>query len=152
VSLKKKQPKMTYVVYAEDIRPDELTAILQQVGRADKGGPAAGHETDSLLLNPLSDEDRTHLAKLLGVPADRLQPSSLPPIPLLDPPIRAPEGPQGKGGKDVRPAPKEPGGHAVVVAFDGADNQVAIRNFLNSRPPHRPGAVQVYFVLRETSV
>jgi hypothetical protein len=148
-SLKKKQPKMTYVIYAEDIRPDELTAILQQVGRTDKGAPAAD---DSMLLNPLSDEDRTHLARLLGVPADRLQPPNLPMIPLHDPPILAPKGQQGKDGKNTRPASKEPGGSAVVLAFDGAANPGAIRQFLNRRRPHRPGAVQVYFVLRETSV
>jgi hypothetical protein len=152
MNLKKKQPKMTYVVYAEDIRPDELTAILQHVGRPDKGGPAVQHEGDSMLLNPLSDEDRKHLAKLLGVPTTRLQPPNLPMIPLHDPPIRAPEGQQGKDGKNAKSAPMEPGGSAVVLAFDGAANPGAIRNFLNRRRPHRPGAVQVYFVLRETSV
>ena len=49
-----------------NVRPDELAAILQHIGRPDKGGAAAGQEADSLLLNPLSDEDRSHLVRLLG--------------------------------------------------------------------------------------
>jgi hypothetical protein len=141
-SLKKKQPKTTYVVYAENLRPEELTAILHLVGHTDAG---------SALLNPMSGQDRDRLAKMLGVPVARLEPLKGPPIPLRDPPILVPDGSQGKGDKKAGPAPKEVGGFAVVLAQDGAGNPNALRQFLNSRRTYRPGTVQVYFVLHDVS-
>jgi hypothetical protein len=142
-SLKKKRPRATYVVYAENLRPEELTAILRQVGHADPG------KGDSALLNPMSAQDRGRLAKLLGVPAVSLQPLTGPAIPLREPPIRLPDG--QKEDKKAGPAPKEAGGFAVVMALEGSGNPQAVRRFLNSRRTYRPGTVQVYFVLHEAS-
>src|SRR5262249_48365290 len=63
----------TYVVYAEDIRPDELVAILARLGR-EGAGTKAGGVIRGALINPLSDDDRRHLSGLLGVPAKQLLP------------------------------------------------------------------------------
>src|SRR5262249_36090729 len=93
-SLKEKLPGTTYVVYAENLRPEELTAILHQVGHTDAG---------SALLNPMSGQDRDRLAKMLGVPVARLEPLKGPPIPLRNPPIHVPGGPQGKEDKKAGP-------------------------------------------------
>src|SRR5207249_5901759 len=137
-SLKKKLPGTTYVVYAENLRPEELTAILHQVGHTDAG---------SALLNPMSGQDRDRLAKMLGVPVARLEPLKGPAIALREPPIHDPGGPQGKEDRKAGPAPKEAGGFAVVLAQGGAGNPAEVRRFLNSRRTYRPGTVQVYLVL-----
>jgi hypothetical protein len=141
-SLKKNLFRTTYVVYAENLRPEELTAILHQVGHTDGG---------SALLNPMSAQDRTRLAKMLGVQVAQLEPLKGPPIELRPPPIHVPGGQQDKGDKKAGPAPKEAGGFAVVLAQDGAVNPNAVRQFLSRRRTFRPGTVQVYFVLHDVT-
>jgi hypothetical protein len=142
VSMKKRLPKTTYVVYAENLRPEELTAILEQVGH--------GGRVESVLLNPMSAHDRGRLAKTLGVTVASLQPVSGPKIPLLEA-IEGPDRDKGKGGNKAEPAPREAGGYAVVLAQSGANNLREVRQFLNSRRAYRPGTVQVYLVLHEAS-
>src|SRR5262249_48392430 len=60
----KKKAKASYVVYAEDIRPEELAEVLGQLGADDKGTPRG---TPRALLNTMNDDDRKHLSMLLGV-------------------------------------------------------------------------------------
>jgi hypothetical protein len=141
-SLKKKLPGTTYVVYAENLRPEELTAILHQVGHTDAG---------SALLNPMSGQDRARLAKMLGVEVAQLEPLKGPPIPLREPPIHVPGGPPGKEDKKAGPAPKEAGGFAVVLAQGGAGDPDEVGRFLDSRRTYRPGTVQVYLVLHDAT-
>jgi hypothetical protein len=141
-SLTKKLPKITYVVYAENLRPEELTAILEQVGHVGR--------VDSALLNPMSAQDRGRLAKMLGVTVASLQPISGPKFPLLEA-IEGPDRDKGKGDSKAGPAPKQAGGYAVVLAQAGIRSPNEVRRFLNSRRAFRPGTVQVYLVLHEAS-
>jgi hypothetical protein len=150
----KRQPDARYVVYAENLRPDELTAILHQFGgSAQRGDAPAG----SALLNHMSPADRQHLARLLGMTVDKLQPARKLrpgedlPITLREPPISLPKDPQPPKSKTDRPAPKEPARVAVVLAYHGGNPaSEAVRRFRDARRPSPPpGTLQVYFVLHE---
>ncbi len=149
----KKEPKARYVVYAENLRPDELASILAQLGRPGKNAPPAQR---TVLLNPMTATDRGHLAKLLGVQVADLQPAKkLAPgqdLPVLRDPIVVPEGKQGPKGKAGTPAPREPERFAVLLPYSGTGHGGAsaeVRRFLSRRRPPAPGTLQVYFVVHE---
>jgi hypothetical protein len=146
--LKKRQPKTTYVVYAEGLRPDQLVTILQRLGREAKGTGGSRRTVQGALLNPMSDEDRQHLSRLLGVPPGQLQPSKE--VKLRPPPIHVPGDPKAPKGQPNQPPPAE--GFAVVLAFDGPAGRPsrAIQQLLHGRRTARPG-LQVYMVLHEAS-
>jgi hypothetical protein len=150
-SLKKKHPRVTYVVYAENLRPEELTAVLVLLGTASGAGPKAG--PDGLLIDPMSAEDRGHLSRLLGVSPDELQSPKTPRPPIRELPIHDPEGKPEKEPKQAIPAPKAPDRFAVVLHAEGGNSSasVEVRRFLSSRRAHRPGTVQVYLVVQEAS-
>ncbi|MCI0457849.1 MAG: hypothetical protein L0Z62_12855 [Gemmataceae bacterium] len=148
--LKKRQPKTSYIVYAEGLRTDQLVAILERLGRAEKVAPGSRRAFQGALLHPMNEEDRQHLSGLLGVPAAQLQPNKevkLRPEGIVDP--KAEKGPKGQ------PKPPRPiEGFAVVLAFDGprgnADASREIQRFLHGRRQTRPG-LQVYVVLHDAS-
>jgi hypothetical protein len=139
-SLKNNEPKASYVVYAENLEAEDLTAILEDLGAEAKSSTCA-----SVLLNPMQSEHRTHLATLLGVDATKLQP---PPKGLtLQFGIHDPDK-KGKATKG-RPEPKQPQRFALVMALDRAAHPQTqqIQQFLKSRREMQPGTLQVYLVV-----
>jgi hypothetical protein len=133
----------TYLVYAENLRPDQVSEVLQRFGGASQ---ARG---ERIVLNPLKDSDRAQISTLMGLDPKELRPA----VPELKEIIRDPkEGPKGKG-KPKQPTPTpEPARFAVVLAHDGAaplHGQLA--EFLKSRGRARPGTLQVCFVVHEGS-
>ena len=54
----KEPPKTNYVLYAENLRREELTAILEHLAKVDSGTPAM----DRLLLKGMTADDRAKLA------------------------------------------------------------------------------------------
>lgn len=77
---------VSYVLYVENVRPEELTQVLQAVGKAE--GTAA-RTIDVLAIKGLTSADRTDLSKLLNVSAKALEPAKrimdLPPLIEADP-------------------------------------------------------------------
>jgi hypothetical protein len=136
------------LVYAENIRPDELGAILRQLGQKD-----GNKEFDTVLVDALTDGDRHDVAKLLGVNVKQLQPSprgtDLPTF------IEAPPKPKGKNSGAENP-PRQPERFALVLPMANGSNpasSAAIQDFLRSRMnnPLRPGTLQVVVVLHPTA-
>ena len=137
-----------YLVYAENITPEELQAILSQLGEEPKNPAIRKRTFESLIVASLSGEDRQKLSGLFGVNASEL------------------EGPSGSGDaalfenkiieapKDNKSAPpivtSQPERCALVIASHpgtgGASPEV--RRFLAGRPRQRPGTVQVLLVIR----
>jgi hypothetical protein len=142
-SLKRKRPNATYVVYAENVSPEELTQILGRVGGKDSKGPKA--VDGGLLIDPMSDAERGRLSKLLGVTLAELRSPKAPKAPLREP-IEDPEGQPGK----VIKAPKTPDRFAVVLASEGGSNaSLEVQQFLSRRERPRPGTLQVYLVVHD---
>lgn len=147
--LKQQQARASYLVYAEDVRPEELIAALQRFGGQDRAVRGAQPVARSVLLNSMNDDDRRHLSGLLGVPAAQLQPHKELPMPIFVP--------KEQGGKGVRSPGREPLRFAVVLPYNGSTTDLAsspeIKRFLQARQSGpRPGTVQVYLVLHEATI
>jgi hypothetical protein len=151
-SLARRQPGKGYLVYVENVRPEELAVVLRHAT------PAAAHgslDQDSMLINLMSEHDRTHLARLLGIPVGQLQLPKAPAIPLHEPPIFVPEKHSGKEPANATPPqPKGPDRLAVVLAYDGNNSapSAEVRRFLAARRHHYTGTLQVYLVVHDASL
>ena len=165
-----KQPRLrtNFVLYAEDLLPDELVAILQQVGSEDRKA-AAKHRSDpqfnGFVVTRMGEDDRKELSKLLGVEPRQMQ-TPHPGAPLgLDPkkPLSEMTAEQvsqalaGQGGSPRpeagKPAAKAPEHLALVLPYNPVGPRPGspeVKHFLESRKPPRTGTVQVLLVLRET--
>src|SRR5207245_318040 len=75
--------KTDFVVYVEDVTPEELAQVLEKVGLDDHKGEtkqrAAGPFSQVILL-PLTQADHRELSKLLGVDPTKLDPPRKGPI------------------------------------------------------------------------
>jgi hypothetical protein len=150
-SLARREPGKRYVVYAENVRPVELAAMLRRLGREEGLVRRNDLDHDSVLVNPMSAQDNTDLAHLLGIPEDRLRLPKL--VPLSEPPIHVPGKPKGKETADNGQAAKQPPRLAVVLP-DEAGNpaaSAALRRFLASRRHHYASTLQVYLVVHDAS-
>jgi anti-sigma factor RsiW len=148
----------SYLLYAENVRPDELAALL--AGLAANGQTPAALPIDSVLVSAMSNDQRRQVADLLGVGPDKLGPppprpraADEPMPPLTDVIIPAP-----KDTGKARPAPKLPPAperEALVVAYESGSNPLAsaeVRRFLQNRRPQMPGTLQVVLVLQDAAV
>jgi hypothetical protein len=129
------------LVYAENVRPEELSKILQQLGQNE--GQA---EFDTAILDALTERDRQDVAGLLGVKA-----TDLPPGPRgTDLPTFIEGAPKPKGkksGADIPPL--ERNRFAVVLAVAEGSNAASpeVKQYLDTRTDLRPGTLQVVVVL-----
>ena len=163
--LQQKQPRIRYVLYAENLNASELASVLQQLGGHARPGAQIGSSNaaiEQLVVDTMTPEHRKELSSLLGVPANRLQPArkgpSDPPAELLNKTII--EGkPAGQGTRPMpapKTAPRRDDRLAVVLAVNegGAINPAdspEVRMFLSSRREQRPGTLQVLLVVHDTS-
>jgi hypothetical protein len=165
-----KQPRLrtNFVLYAEDLLPDELAAILHQVGGEDRKA-AAKHkgeaQFDGFVVTHMGEDDRKELSKLLGVEPRQMQ-TPHPGAPLgLDPKkplseVTAEQVAQALSGQGSssrpeagKPAAKAPEHLALVLPYNPVGPRPGspeVKRFLDSRKPPRSGTVQVLLVLRET--
>jgi hypothetical protein len=160
--LNNKRLKTNYVLYAEDLTPAELTDLLAQLGREDKGSGLF----DSLLVNAMTAAHRQELSKLLGVDLKQLQLQSSRGKAPLGVDIRKPVSAgtadqvaaalagQGTSRPDpARPSAKGPERTALVLAYNPAPPRSGpsreVKQFLDGRKERRPGTVQLVLVLRE---
>jgi anti-sigma factor RsiW len=159
--LKQPQFRSNYAVYLENVTPEELARLLQQVVAEDKkpDPKKTGSQLDRLVLVHLSPRDRKELAELLGSDPTAAAGSS-----SLD--IHKPVSDQtasqiaaaltGQGGAPSRPdgvkPAKAPEHAALVIPYapqhPGA-NSTEVKRFLENRKPARPGTLQLFLVIRE---
>jgi hypothetical protein len=133
------EPRGGYLLYAEDLLPEELTAILQQLG-------ASGSRAEAVVVNAMTGEQRQSVARLLGVAPEKLAPAKAAvPSPALSEMII--EGRQA--GQAAAAAPER---FAVVLAANASGGPGSeIRDRLRLRQPQRPGTLQVIFVFDQAS-
>jgi anti-sigma factor RsiW len=149
--------KTHFVLYLEDVMPEELLQVLRQA----RGPQKEASPFEAVIFNAMTDADREELCKLLGVKGKRLP----------EPPAAGPL------GVDVRRPLAEQTGDQVAKALTGGalrsepgktaerlallmpynpvrprPDSVEIKRFLDGRKPPRPGAVQILLVLRETKI
>jgi len=123
-----------FVLYIEDVTPDELIKILRRAALDDKKAEAkrkGDAQFEALVVNAMTGGDRAELCKLLGVRAKQL------PAPSAR-----------------RPDAKTPERLALAMPYNPVrplPNSPEIKRFLDNRKPRRPGTVPVLLVLRETN-
>jgi hypothetical protein len=161
--LKKPAFKTNYVVYLEDVTPEELARWLGRVAAEDHKAEAKKQpdpQLDSLVLTQMTKQDREQLSKLLGVDPATIQPKG--PLgtdlgkPLSDRTVeQIAASLAGQGGAPRpdagKPAAKAPEQIALVLAYNPVrPNPKApeIKRWLDNRKPPRPGTLQILLVLR----
>jgi hypothetical protein len=159
--------KTNFVLYVEDVTPEELVQLLQHAAVEDRKAEKTKKgdtQFEAVVVNAMTDADREELCKLLGVKAKKLP----------DPPATGPLGVDvrkplsEKTGDDIaktltgqggvpRPEPgkspvKPPERLALAMPYNPVrprPDSPEIKRFLAARKPPRPGTVQVLLVLRE---
>lgn len=157
--------RTNYVLYLENVTPEELTHFVRQIGAEDRKSAAkkpAEAQIDRLVLTQMTAQHRKELSTLLGIDPTTTSPAA---TGLLGTDLRKPLSEAtaqqlgtalaGKGGtprpQAGKPAPKAPKNVALVLAYNpvrpspGSDD---IKRFLDGRKPNRPGTIRVLLVLR----
>jgi anti-sigma factor RsiW len=151
-NLKLKKGKVRYLLFAENLRPDEVTAILQQLAMNTGATNVSG--VQHVVVDALTAEHRRQLANLLGMPADRGL--NDPPADLINRRVIAAE-PSGQGTSPSEPKTANQAQErlALVLALpEGINSPVnspELQQFLRSRVGARPGTLQVLLVVHEAS-
>lgn len=146
--------RTNFILYAENLMPDELEKFLQRLGQDDRQAEAKKRgdgQFERVVVNPMQPADHKQLAKLLGVDPTRWH-AERPKSPLgVD--VRKPLADQtadqvvqslkGQGAPGDRPA--------LVLAYNPVrprPSSKEVKLFLDERKEPRSGSVQVLFVLR----
>jgi hypothetical protein len=159
--LNKPQWRTNFVLYAEDLTPDDLVKLLQQLAAEERQRVArkpGDGQFDGLVVSRMGKDDRAELSKLLGVDPARLHSTGARGPLGVDPskPLseqtgdKVAEALKNSGGKQpAKPAEH----HALVLAYNPVrphPGSAEVQKFLDSRKPPRPGTLQLLLVLRET--
>jgi hypothetical protein len=153
-----------YVLFVEDVTPEEMTKILEAIGIEDKKAEAAkkgSGQFGQMFVLGMTNEDHEELRKLLGADPVKFGP---PPKGPLGVDIRKPvssktasEVSDALSGKGVpRPGSGKPAAvpltrQAIVVSYNPIrppKSSKEVQQFLDSRAPRRPGTLQILLVLR----
>lgn len=123
------------LVYLENVRPEEVSEILGQLGAESKKTSTF----ESVQVAALSAEDRLTVSGLLGVSPTE-----------LDAVQRKSESSTPSKKKNVAPA-KSSERQAILLASTSpnAATSPEVKSFLASRREHRPGTVQVLLVIHQ---
>ncbi len=158
--LKAPQWKTDFALFLEDVTPDEAVELLQKLGSDDRQAakrPSELRFEGTVVLAPLGPGDDKELVGLMGVNPTQVLP-------------RAPTGPLGTDVRrpldektasqvaDVLASPTRPGAkgakgparHALLMACSPRPRHgsAEVKRFLAGRKPLRPGALQLFIVLR----
>ena len=155
--------KTNYVVYLEDIPPEELTRCLRRMGVEDNKPDAKKQRhpmLDALVLTQMTKQDRDQLSDLLGIdPAtmqgrgplgtDLSKPVSDKTADQIAASLAGNGGtPRPAGGKAAGRPPDQTG---LVLSYNPvrpSANSPDIKRWLDLRKPARPGTLQMLLVLR----
>ena len=162
--LKRAEWKTNYVLYVENLTPDEATRFLQRLGAEDKKASRKPAELQfaRLVLTRMTPNDHKELTTLLGVDPTVTEPATKGPLgtdprrPLAD--LTAEQVGQalaGQGGgrrTDAgKPIAKATEQTALVLAFNPvrpSPGSVEIKQYLDGRKAPKAGTIRVLLVLR----
>jgi hypothetical protein len=161
IRMSQPQRKSNYALFAEDLTPEDLAALLRDLGRLDRTGKPAEAQFADAVVTRLSKGHRKDLSDLLGVDPAPLVRDSTGPL-GTDPHKSLPEltagqvanalsGGAGQGTAARSAAVKQSQRQALVLAFYPVRpprGSPDVRHFLDARKPARTGTVQVLLVLR----
>jgi hypothetical protein len=144
---KKPTKGLSFVVYAENLKPEELTQVLRLVGKAELAARRRGRTIDFVAVKGMTSNDRNDLAQLLHVKIETLEPgkgSLWTPLIPVDP--KDPKIPMGK----------PPERFALVLAkgqgLDGKNQSKEIAQFLAARQELDPRMLQVVLTVHEAGI
>lgn len=157
--LKTPQAKTNYVLYIENVTPEELGRLIQQLGAEDKKAaakkPSEAHFV-SMVVTRLTKRDYKELSDLLGVDPSKVEaPKATGPFgtnlskPLAD--QTAEEVAKALEGNKTAPKTASEVQQALVLAYNPVlppKNSPEVKHFLDSRKPAKPGTVRAIIVLR----
>lgn len=150
----------SYVLYLENITPEELTRFVRQIGTEDRKsvkGKPADVQLDRLVLARMTAQHHKELSTLLGIDPTASDPAG---TDLGKSPSGASALPIGKTGVGQggeprgaasRPVPTSPEHLILVLAYNTvrpAPGSEEIKQFLDRRTPPRSGTIRVLIVLR----
>lgn len=153
--------KTNYVVYIENITPEELAHFVHQIGVEDKkkgNGKPADHAIDRLVLTHMTAQHHKELTTLIGLDPTESAPKDKGPIgadphkPLSD--LTAQQVGKalaGQGGTPRAEAGKASHLVALVLAYNPVrphPGSAEIKRFLENRKPTKPGTIRILLVLR----
>jgi len=158
--------RTSYALYLEDLTPEDLTRLLQQVTVEDKKTDpkkAVESQFDRLVLVRLTNRDRKEIADLLGNDPTANPDATGPLGTDLHKPVSDQTGSQiaavlaGQGGAPPRPEGGKPAAkalehQALVIPYapqHPAANSAEVKRYLDIRKAARPGTLQLFLVLRE---
>jgi hypothetical protein len=149
--LEKEQGQAQYLVYAENLKPEDVQDILRRLAAEDSKRKST---FESLAVSAMSGEHRQNLSSLLGVDAAAFQqPSKAEEAKLFE--DRFIEAPTGKGKRDEMPPSlyTPPERFAVVLTNTSGEGSLSqeIKSFLALRKAQRPGTVQIIMVISQVS-
>jgi len=138
---KKETKPAQYIVYAENLKPEELTKILDGLAQSN------GANFKALAFAPLAKEDNDKLSGWIGAGTNSaLRTSTTAKKGLFNPTmIERPDGVRDTAQQD------DLGRFALVFSSDSAADTLpeSMQAFLASRQAQRPGTMQVLFVIHQ---
>jgi hypothetical protein len=157
------QLRTNYVIYLEDLLPQELAGLMDAAIREDQRVARKTFERqfDRMVLTRMSPQDHKELSTLLGTDPTEAPPTrgtltSDPRKPLAD--LTARQVADSLAGQGGNPRPAEgasaaaPGERlAVVLAYNPVRphaNSTEVQRFLRARKSPRPGSLRILLVLR----
>jgi hypothetical protein len=160
--LKQHQKNTSYVLYAENLSPEELAQLLEQLGRSVNPAAQGGRKeaaVEQVVVDLMTEEHRQKLSKLLGVLPVTLEPAKKkpndPPTDLLNKKLIAGNA-KGQGSQPNAPkAGAQPDDRIAMVLAVTADATVSpadlseVKTFVSLRREQRPGTVQVVLIVHE---
>jgi hypothetical protein len=127
-----------FLLYTENLKPGELTKILESLGDPDPSRRAV----EQLVIKGMTKDDRQELAKALNVDEKKVDPKYMAELPTF---IEGNIGKDGTKGKT-----KTPDRYAVLLPYSGAPgNSDEVKKFMRERLALNPGAHQVVVVIHD---
>jgi hypothetical protein len=146
--LKEGRARTEYVIYAENIRADELAAMLYELGTDER----ARTSIETLTVSAVSEDDQRRMSQLLGIQRDELEtpPARNNPFQTFIPKEEKKTGGE-PGAAPVRPVFGRDTRVAMILANEPRSGKMSseLQYFLSERRQLQPGALRVMLVVHE---
>lgn len=161
----KRYSRTHFVLYTENIAPEELMAVLQRAGSEDRKAERRRRgdgQFDRVIVNRMTAHDYAELSKMLGIDADEIQKPRPRVVPRMD--VRKPlpmlttaqveRALKGQLPPRPQPGPLVNGTErtALVLPYNPSRPRPAsspqVKRFLDNRQERKDGTLQVLLVLR----
>lgn len=146
--LRVESPQTEFVIYAENVRPDELAAMLYELGTDER----ARTSIEALTVSKVTEDDQQRLSELLGIKAHELrEPPSNQKQPFktfIPKEAKAPATAQANPAQSGPPEARV----AMLLANTARGGALSseLKYFLHQRRQLQPGALQVIVVVHQT--